>query len=174
MFGEDKVRMADLFVALELDYQNNRRRSARGLHWRLAPLRAAFGEDRAIDVTEARIERYKADRLASLIRTRYGVGTRRVSPATVNRELAALTRAFRLAVRQKRLSTAPTIELLKEAAPRQGFLEPDAFERVVAGPSGGPPGRRPVRLPVGLAQGRSADARLARRGPDRRPHRASA
>ena len=60
------------------------------------------------------------------------MGTRPVSPATVNRELAALTRAFRLAVRQKRLSTAPTIQLLKEAAPRQGFLEPDAFERVVA------------------------------------------
>jgi integrase len=131
VFGEDKVRMEHLFAALELDYQNNGRRSARGLRWRLAPLRAAFGEDRAIDVTEARIERYKADRLASFTRTRFGVGTRRVSPATVNRELAALIRAFRVGVRQKRLSVAPTIELLKEAAPRQGFLEPDAFERVV-------------------------------------------
>ena len=123
--------MEHLFAALELDYQNNGRRSGRGLRWRLSPLRAAFGEDRAIDVTEARIEQYKADRLASFTRTRYGVGTRHVSPATVNRELAALVRAFRLAVRQKRVSVAPTIELLKEAAPRQGFLEPDAFERVV-------------------------------------------
>ncbi len=132
VFGEDKVRMEELFVALELDYQNNRRRSARGLRWRLRPLRATFGEDRAIDVTEARIERYKADRLASLIRTRYGIGKRRVSPATVNRELAALIRAFRLAVRQKRLSVAPAVELLKETAARQGFLEPAAFERVVS------------------------------------------
>jgi integrase len=41
-----------------------------------------------------------------------------------------LKRAFRLALRQKRLSTAPTIELLEEAAPRQGFLEPADFERV--------------------------------------------
>src|SRR5262245_7521750 len=46
VFGEDKVRMEHLFVALELDYQNNGRRSARGLRWRLAPLRAAFCEDR--------------------------------------------------------------------------------------------------------------------------------
>jgi integrase len=132
VFGEDKVTMAHLFAALELDYQNNGRRSTRGLRWRLAPLRSAFGEDRAIDVTEARIERYKADRLASSIRTRYGVGKRRVSAATVNRELAALARAFRLAVRQKLLSNAPIIELLKESAPRQGFLEPASFDRVVA------------------------------------------
>ena len=130
VFGEDKVRMADLFKALETDYTNNRRRSETTLKWRLAPLRAVFGEDRAVDVTESRIERYKADRLGSLTRTRYGVGTRRVAPATVNRELTVLKRTFRLAVRQKRLSVAPTIELLEEGAPRQGFLEPADFERV--------------------------------------------
>jgi integrase len=33
-------------------------------------------------------------------------------------------------VRQKRLSTAPAIEMLQEGAPRQGFLEPADFERV--------------------------------------------
>lgn len=87
--------------------------------------------ERTIDVSEARIERYKADRLASHALTRYGQGKRRVSPATVNRELTVLKRAFRLAVRQKRLSAAPHIDLLEEAAPRQGFLEPAAFERVV-------------------------------------------
>ena len=100
------------------------------LKWRLAPLRDIFGEDRAVDVSETRIERYKADRLGSLTRTRYGVGTHRVAPATVNRELTVLKRTFRLAVRQKRLSVAPTIELLEEGAPRQGFLEPADFERV--------------------------------------------
>jgi hypothetical protein len=109
VFGEDKVRMEHIFVALQLDYQNNGRRSARDFVGVWPPLRAAFGENRAIEVTEARIEQYKADRLASFTRTRYGVGTRHVSPATINRELAALVRAFRLAVRQKRLSTAPTI-----------------------------------------------------------------
>ncbi len=101
-----------------------------GLKWRRAPLRAAFGDDRAVDVTEARIERYKADRRGSLTRTRCGVGKRRVAPATVNRELNVLERTFRLAVRQKLLSVAPTIELLVEGMPRQGFLEPADFERV--------------------------------------------
>src|SRR5262249_44586309 len=128
VFGEDKVTMADLFAVLELDYQNNRRRSAATLKWRLAPLRAAFGDDRAIDVAETRIERYKAERLAT--KTRNGTGPRAVASATVNRELTVLKRAFSLAVKQKRLSTAPTIELLEEASPRQGFLEPAAFERV--------------------------------------------
>jgi integrase len=35
-------------------------------------------------------------------------------------------------VKQKRLSIAPTVEMLAEAPPRQGFLEPADFERVVA------------------------------------------
>jgi hypothetical protein len=55
VFAEDKVPMADLFSTLETDYANNRRRSVSTLKWRLAPLRATFGEDRAVDVTEARI-----------------------------------------------------------------------------------------------------------------------
>jgi integrase len=129
VFGEDKITMTELLEALELDYQNNRRRSLATLKWRLAPLRAAFGEDRGIDVTEAQIERYKAERLAT--KTRNGTGARTTAPATINRELTVLKRAFSLAVRQKRLSTVPSIELLAEALPRQGYLEPDAFERVV-------------------------------------------
>jgi integrase len=128
VFGEERVTMADLFAGLELDYQNNRRRSAATLTWRLAPLRAAFGEARAVDVTEAWIERYKAERLARKIR--HGTGARTVAPATINRELTVLKRAFRLALKQKRLSTAPTLELLVEAPPRQGFLESADFERV--------------------------------------------
>jgi hypothetical protein len=81
VFGEDRVTMVDLFATLELDYQNNRRRSLGTLRWRLAPLRAAFGEDRALDVTEARIERYKSERLTT--KTRNGTGARTFSPATI-------------------------------------------------------------------------------------------
>jgi integrase len=127
VFGEERVLMADLFAALEVDYENNRRRSLRGLKHRIAPLRLAFGDDRAIDVTEVRIERYKVERLAAKTRSGRGPGT--VAAATINRELAALSRAFRLAMKQKRLSTVPSVELLKEAAPRQGFLDPAEFHR---------------------------------------------
>lgn len=117
--AEERVRMADLFEAVVTDYKNNRRRSLDTLLDRLIPLRAAFGLDRAIDVDEARIERYKADRLAQ--------GR---AAATVDRELAVLRRAFRLGVKQKRISRGAEIEMLAEAPPREGFVEPNQFEDI--------------------------------------------
>jgi len=59
-------------------------------------------------VHEARVEAYKAHRLGE-----------KKAGATVNRELAALRRAFRLGVKQKRISRAPEIEMLAEAPPRE-------------------------------------------------------
>ncbi len=117
--AEERVCMNDLFDAVVTDYRNNERRSLATLEDRLIPLRAAFGLDRAVDVDEARIEKYKANRLAQ-----------KKAAATVNRELAALRRAFYLSVKQKRISRsrAPDIEMLAEAAPREGFVEPNRFE----------------------------------------------
>lgn len=69
-----------------------------------------------------RIEQYTASRLAAKRQ-----GNRLVAPATVNRELAALCRASNLAVKQKRLSRAPVFEMLEEAPPREGFVEPNQF-----------------------------------------------
>jgi integrase len=119
--GEDRVLLTDLLDMLIVDYRNNRRRSLETLTFRLAPLRKAFALDRAVDVSEERVERYKASRLAE-----------DAAPATVNRELAALKRAFRLGVEQKRISGAPTIKLLAEHNVREGFLEPADFEAVVS------------------------------------------
>src|SRR5205085_12096221 len=99
--SEHRVRMTELFAALETDYRNNGRRSTATLAFRLAPLRKAFGRDRAIDVTAARIAHYAVERLAV-----------RKARATVNRELAALRRAFALAVEREQLSTAPPVKLL--------------------------------------------------------------
>jgi integrase len=82
---------------------------------------------RAIDVTEDRIESYKVSRLQEKTQR----GERPIKPATVNRELAALRKAFRLAVRQKRIGTAPTIELLEENNVRQGFVEPKEFKAIL-------------------------------------------
>lgn len=119
--GEERVLLSELLDALEVDYRNNGRRSLDTLQYRLARLKKAFPFDRAVDVSEDRIERYKAARLADS-----------AAPATVNRELAALKRAFRLAVQQKRLSTAPTIKLLVEHNVRQGFAEPADIAAVVS------------------------------------------
>ena len=82
---------------------------------------------RAIDVTEDLIERYKVNRLSE----RTERGRKPVRPATINRELAALRKAFRLAVRQKRIGVAPAITMLSENNARQGFLEPADFESIV-------------------------------------------
>src|SRR5262249_753461 len=100
---EARVTVEDLLEGLETDYRLNGRPSINILAFRLAPIRSTFGADRARDVTEDRIERFKEELIAS--------GRK---PATVNRVLAALKRAFKIAIRQKRISMAPTIPLLVE------------------------------------------------------------
>lgn len=118
--AENRVRMGNLLDALKIDYENNGRRSLRSLGFRLAPLRAEFGQDKALSVTAARIAQYVGERLAA-----------KKARATVNRELAALKRAFALAVEHERLSSAPKIKMLTEAAPRQGFVNPGDFAAIV-------------------------------------------
>jgi integrase len=51
---------------------------------------------------------------------------------TINRELAVLTKMLRLALEHNKLARLPIIHKLKEAAPRQGFFERDAFLAVRA------------------------------------------
>lgn len=118
--AEARVTMRELFDLLKIDYQNNGRRSARTLGVRLVQLREAFGSTKASAVTGERIERYKRDRLAA--------GRQ---PATVNRELAALRRAFKLALALGTLSRIPVVTLLAEDNARQGFVNPADFESIV-------------------------------------------
>ena len=123
---EEKVLMNDLCDMLLLNYKQNGRRSSNTLAGRLEPLRAAFGTKRAVDVNGAMIEHYRANRLAA--KTRRGTP---VAVATLNRELAALKRAFRLGIEQERIAQAPVIKLLAEHNIRQGFVEPGTFEEIV-------------------------------------------
>lgn len=67
----------------------------------------------------AHIVRYADHRLAE-----------QAAAATVNRELAALRRAYRLAVRQGILVTAPPIVARREDNVRTGFFEPEQLEAV--------------------------------------------
>jgi integrase len=122
---EEKVLVNNLLDALVLDYEHNRRRSLSTLKGRLEPLRAALGTCRAVDTMGPAIEQYKADRLAA--KTRKGTT---VSVATLNRELAALKRAFRLGIEQERIAHAPVIKLLAEHNVRVGFVEPGTFEEI--------------------------------------------
>src|SRR5678816_1705361 len=67
------------------------------------------------------VDRYEAERRAE-----------KKAPATVNRALAALRRAFKLAVEQERLITEPTIKLFQEDNTRQGFVTPADFETLLS------------------------------------------
>jgi integrase len=110
--------LADLIVQ---DYGRNERRSTGKLLTILKRLRGAFGGWRAGDIRGADVSDY-IDR-----RKQAGAAN-----GTVNRELAALKRSFRLGVRREVIShdDVPTIDLLKEATPRAGFFEREQFEAV--------------------------------------------
>jgi len=80
-----------------MDQRVNRRRSLDHAERYVRNLLAAFGEDRALDVTADRIEVYRDQRLADGL-----------APASVNRELAALRHMFKLAVRKGKLPASRT------------------------------------------------------------------
>lgn len=101
------------------DYVNNEHDSLPRLKQSLAHLRKAFGRLRAWDITDDRVEAYKAARKSD-----------GAMPATINRELAALKRMFKLA--RKLIPVPPTIELLAERNRRTGFFEEEQFRAVLA------------------------------------------
>jgi integrase len=53
-----------------------------------------------------------------------------LSNATINRDLAALRRAFRLGLRAGKLQRIPNFPHLKEAAPRAGFVEEAVYAKL--------------------------------------------
>jgi integrase len=118
--AQDRVPFAMLLDNLLINYRNNGRRSVGKVQSHLKAIRRAFGFDRAIDITESAIERYKASRLGE-----------KKAPATVNRELALIRRAFRLGVKHKLIAMMPSIELLAEHNARQGFFEHSDLEAVI-------------------------------------------
>jgi integrase len=126
--SQDRVTLDSLLASLQTAYEVNGRRSLGTLKGRLVHLREAFGNLRAVDVNEEKIERYKQTRLTE----RTIRGSRPVQPATINRELSMLRKAFRLGIRQNRICSAPAIDLLVENNIRQGFVEPADFEKIVA------------------------------------------
>jgi len=102
------------------DYRMKRKRSLvdvqRHLRLHLAPF---FGRRRMAAITTADVRRYVA--------RRQGEGAKN---ATINRELAVLSRAFTLAIAAGALLSRPHIALLREDNVRRGFFEAEEFEAV--------------------------------------------
>jgi len=100
------------------DYEVNGRRSVGKAKKSVERLTEFFGGWRAVNITTQDIRAY--------IEKRQRAGT---ANGSINRELAALRRAFTLAVKARTLSHdhAPEIPMLKEAPPRSGFFEAEKF-----------------------------------------------
>lgn len=105
------------------DYRSNARKSLRDVQGKITlHLLPFFGERRRMSsITTADIRRF--------ITERQDAGAK---PAEINRELAALRRAFNLAVQAGRLVNRPHFPMLKERNTRRGFLERDQIDRICA------------------------------------------
>jgi integrase len=116
-----KVLLKDLLKLLTEDYEANGRKSSRNLKVIYKHLNAHWdAQTKARDVTAPAIETYKA------IRLKEGAAA-----ASVNRELAALRRAFRLAIRHGLLASRPDFSLFRESQARAGFFEQPELGRLL-------------------------------------------
>jgi integrase len=109
----------DLAEMIRADYSAHGNRSADRLELSLRHLGRAFAGQRAASIT--------SERLAHYIRARLEDGAAR---ASVNRELAALKRAFRLAHRHGRVQAVPYVQMLEERNARTGFFERAAYRKL--------------------------------------------
>lgn len=114
--SEERVSFDDLTDLLLTDYEINGKRSIESVRLSIKHLRGYFGFARAIDITADRVSKYVRERQQEA-----------AANGSINRELAALKRAFTLATRAGRLRSAPYIPLLEENNSRRGFVDHGSF-----------------------------------------------
>ena len=112
--------MEDLVEYVRADYRHNQRDSIDRLERAIKHLMQDLGGLSVNDLTTERIVAYQNGRLAA-----------GAANATVNRELSALKRAFRLAARQDSTLPIPYIPMLSEDNVRRGFFEYSQLEAVL-------------------------------------------
>lgn len=118
--AEERLTFEHLAEMIETDYKINARRSTRRLATSLNHLRDFFAMSRALDISMDRVLRYIAHRQDE-----------GAANASIQKELAALKRAFNLAVQAGRLSTAPYIPSVKVNNTREGFFETEELNRLI-------------------------------------------
>ncbi|MEW6325755.1 MAG: tyrosine-type recombinase/integrase [Nitrospirota bacterium] len=119
-----RVTLSDLLGQVLTDYRVNGKRSLPKAERNVKQLRDFFGEIKAQDVTTARIRDFIAHR--------QGAKRKKISNATINRELACLKRAYSLAVREERLDRRPYVPMLAEQNVRKGFFEDAELAKVLS------------------------------------------
>jgi len=115
----DRTTFEDLVRMIVDDYKANGKRSLDRIEDAIGHLRIPFGGMKAVDITADRVTGYVVARKAE-----------QAANATVNRELSALRRMFRLGERAGKVAGRPHVDLLREDNVRTGFFEPDQFAAV--------------------------------------------
>ena len=113
----DRTWFGDLAKDFLNDYRNNGRASLQSAETSVRRLKKRFGHWRAIHVTTDEIRSYVAERQQET--TRFG---KPPAKATINRELAALRRIFKLGKLAGKVVQIPFIPFFKEDNVRQGFF----------------------------------------------------
>lgn len=114
-----QVRVSALLDGLEQDYTLRGVRSLPQVKAHLKPIREAFGDWKAVEVSDGAVDRYITGRREA-----------EVAPATVNREMQLLGQALRPFLEKHRLPV-PALRRLPEDNAREGFFERAEVEAVV-------------------------------------------
>ena len=117
---QQRVTVGELLGALEAHYRLQGTLS-QPVTSHLKPVKATFGDRRAVNVTSEAVDSYIESRLAE-----------KVAPSTINRELQLLAQSYRLAIQRNHLSTMPAIRRLSETGrERKGFFEMAELQAVI-------------------------------------------
>ena len=123
----EKVTFDDLAQLIREDYEANGQKSVDRLEISLAHLRPVFENIRAIDIRPADLTAYR-----NLRRKATPEGKPGASSATIKNELAALRRAFTLALESDMLESRPAFPKIEVHNARQGFLTDADFNAIIA------------------------------------------
>jgi integrase len=118
--NDDQVTFEDLVAGIESDYRLKSRKSSDRLKNSLDHLRDAFGLDKAVEISTTRVQRYIATRMEE-----------GAAPSTVQKEMAALKRMFRLSEQSGHLSQIPHIPVPQPRNTRTNFIDEGDLERLV-------------------------------------------
>jgi|WetSurMetagenome_2_1015567.scaffolds.fasta_scaffold00348_22 integrase len=109
-----RITISELLDDVVNDYKVNKKRSLDRLELSVKHILGYFDGCKAADISSTAIQKYILHRQAQ-----------GAENGTINRELSAMKRAFTLAVRAtpKKIINPPYVQMLKEASPREGFLD---------------------------------------------------
>lgn len=119
--AEDRICFEDLVQIIQDDYMRKKYASLVTISYYFKHLEPFFRWRRAIDIDQQLIEQYQLKRQ-----------TEGAQNATINREVSTLQHSLKLALKQKKLSAAPTFEKLPETNVRQGFVSFSDFDKIFA------------------------------------------